>query len=311
MNTLFYDFIIVGAGSAGLSAAQYGARSNLSVLVLEPFLEGGQIQNIISLENYPGIFPAVSGVEFSEAMTKQTLSFGAKIEHATVDSIDKINEKFVVKTKSVIYECSALLIATGAVHRKIGIPGEKEFESKGVSYCATCDGPFFKNRKIVVIGGGDAACDEAMYLSSLSDDVTLIHRRGQLRAQRVLADRILKNPNIKVIFDTNVIEIKGDGVVKSIVLKTNTGEVTDLSVDGVFIFIGMDPRTELVGSVKKDESGYIITNERMETNIPGLFVAGDIRSKPFRQVITACSDGAIAAHCAREYVSEIKNEVYK
>jgi len=312
MNTLFYDFIIVGAGAAGLSAAQYGARSNLSVLVLEPFLEGGQVQNIISLENYPGLFPAISGVQFSETMKNQTLSFGAKIEHQNVVSIDKPNKKFVVKTTKAIYECYALAITTGAAHRKLGVPGEKEFESKGVSYCATCDGPFFKNKKIVVVGGGDAACDEAMYLSSLSDDVTLIHRKGQLRAQKVLAERVLKNPNIKVIFNTTVTEIKGTNMVHSIVLQnTETGKQSERPVDGVFVFIGMNPRTELVENLDTDASGYIITNEKLETKIPGLYVAGDIRAKPFRQLVTACSDGAIAANSAREYISEIKNEVYK
>lgn len=311
MDTNFYDFIIIGAGVAGLSAAQYASRANLSVLVIDPYSEGGQMQQIIELENYPGIYPSISGFEFTKAMVDQTVSFGAVMEHSMVVSIDK-PKNYIVKTKQKSYESYALLIATGAVHRKLDVLGEEKFTSRGVSYCASCDGPFFKNRKIVVVGGGDAACDESMYLATLSNDVTLVHRKGELRAQKSIAERVLKNPNIKTIFNTTVKEIKGDTVVKSIVLtNTKTNEESEIAVDGVFIFVGMIPRTELVDNLQKDSAGYFVTNEKMETAVPGMFVAGDIRSKPFRQVITACADGAVAANSAREYISILKDEVYK
>ncbi|OJF77370.1 MAG: thioredoxin-disulfide reductase [Treponema sp. CETP13] len=312
MENDFYDFIIIGAGVAGLTAAQYASRANLSALVIDPISQGGQVEQIIELENYPGIYPAISGFDFIKAMTEQTLSFGAKIIKDSVISIDKPNDKYLVKTKEKEFESHTLLIATGAFRRQLNVPGENEFVGHGVSYCATCDGPFFKNRRIAVIGGGDAACDEATYLATLSDKVTLIHRKGQLRAQKGIAERVLRNPNITVMFNSIVKEIKGDTVVKSLLLENSkTHEESNFETDGVFVFIGMIPRSELVENLPKDEAGYIITNEKMETKFPGMYVAGDIRSKSFRQIVTACADGAIAANSARSYISELNEEVYK
>lgn len=307
-----YDLIIIGSGPAGLSAAQYGARANLKTLVIENGSTGGQVLNINEFVNYPGVFPAVSGVDFINTMVEQAKSFGAEILTANVSSIDKVKDLFVLKTDKGELKSYTLVIATGAAHRKLGIPGEKELTGMGVSYCATCDGPFFKNRKVVVIGGGDSACDEATYLATLASEVTIIHRKASLRAQKAVADKVLNNPKIKVIFNTVVKEIKGKYKVDELVLEnTETKEESTLKADGVFIFIGMIPQTDLVEMLPKDEGGYIKTNENMETAIKGMYCVGDIRSKLFRQVVTATSDGATAAFSAGLYIRELKNEVYK
>ena len=307
-----YDLIIIGSGPAGLSAAQYGARANLKTLVIENGSVGGQVLNINDFENYHGVFPAVKGSDFINTMVEQAKAFGAEFLQGTVSSIDKIKNQFIVKTDKGELKSFTLVIATGAAHRKLGIPGEKELSGMGVSYCATCDGPFFKNRKIVVVGGGDSACDEATYLATLASEVTLIHRKGTLRAQKAVAEKVLNNPKIKVIFNTVVKEIKGKYKVEEVVLEnTTTGEISSLGADGVFIFVGMIPQTDLVEMLPKDEGGYIKTNESMETAIKGMYCVGDIRSKPFRQVVTATSDGATAAFSAGLYIRELKNEVYK
>ncbi len=312
MAEVQWDFVIIGAGTAGLTAAQYGARSCLKTLIIESELCGGQALNIFELENYPGIYPAVNGGEFIEIMKKQAFDFGAKLEKRRLRSIEKKGNIFYLTSDIDTITCYAVLIATGATHRHLGVPGENEFVTRGVSYCATCDGPFFRNKKIAVIGGGDSACDEANYLSSLSKDVTLIHRRDALRAQRAVADRVLNNPNISVQFNTIVKEIRGDKRVQSILLQdTVTGEERSMEIDGVFIFTGMDPQTQLVNMLPKDDSGYIITDEFMQTSVQGMYCAGDIRAKPFRQLITAAADGAIAAHCAEKYIREFLNEALK
>ena len=310
-----YDFIIIGAGAAGLSAAQYASRAGLKTLVIDQSLPGGQVLNIMHLENYPGLFPSVDGAAFIGSMEEQAKAFGAEIIQTSVSSIDKIGNDFLVNTSSGLYRSLTLLLATGAGHRKLNVPGEKEFEGRGVSYCATCDGPFFRNKNVIVVGGGDSACDEAMYLSTLCSHVTVVHRKSSFRAQKAVADRVLSNPKISVEFNSVVKEIRGDKKVSSIIITQNQGDCTstekEISCDGVFIFIGMIPRTELFEILRKDESGYIVTDEKMATLVPGLFAAGDVRSKPFRQIITAASDGAIAAYQAGLFVREKKNEVYR
>ncbi len=311
METNFFDMIILGSGPAGLSAAQYAARAALKVLVIENGASS-QAFNINKLENYPGLYPAVSGPDFMDAMKTQAVSFGANFRIASINSIDKIGETFTLKTDSETFKSNTVLIATGAEHRKLGIPGETELEGRGVSYCATCDGPFFRNKRIIVIGGGDAACDEATYLSTLSKDVTIIHRKSSFRAQKAVADRILTNDSIKKVFNTVVKEIKGSEKVEAVVVEnTMTGETSEIGADGVFIFVGMIPRSDLVDMLPKDDGGYIITNEKMETPVKGLYCAGDIRSKSFRQVVTATADGAIAADSAGKYIRELKGEIYK
>ena len=290
-----FDYIIIGAGAAGLASAQYAARGGLKTVILEGMAEGGQIMQITELENYPGVFPVVNGIDFIKKMREQAVSFGAKIQTAQVLSIDKIENKFVIKTKNKTFTAPFLCIATGAVHRNLEVPGEKELTGRGVSYCAVCDGPFFRNKKIVVIGGGDSACSEATYLSSISGDVSIIHRRDSFRAQKSVIDKMLA-AGVKPIYDTVVESINGSNKVESVTLKNvKTGETSELKTDAVFIFTGMIPQTELVGMLPKDDAGYLITDENMETSMPGLFAAGDVRSKPFRQIVTAVADGAIAA----------------
>ncbi len=302
-----FDYIIIGAGVAGLASAQYAARGGLKTLVIDLSIPGGQALTIPNLENYPGIFPSMSGADFCNRLSQQAESFGATIIQGEVNSIDKIDGEFKVETNKGSFFGISILIATGAEHKKLGVPGEDKLEGRGVSYCATCDGPFFKNRKIFVIGGGDSACDEAMYLSTLTEQVTLVHRRDSLRAQKAVADRLLSNPKVKVIFNSKVKEIKGENRVQSIELEnTKDGSISEYECDAVFIFAGMNPVTQLVQMLAQDESGYIKTDDNMQTIIPGLLVAGDIRSKSFRQVVTAVSDGAIAAHSAGEYVRNLK-----
>ncbi len=304
-----YDCIIIGAGAAGLTAAQYAARSGLSTLLIDISSTGGQVLNIFTLENYPGIYPSISGQQFIANMTRQTESFGAEIVQQQVKAIDKIGEKFLVTTGEGKIASYAVLIATGAAHKNLGIPGEKAFSGRGVSYCATCDGPFFKGKNILVVGGGDSACEEAFYLATLSDHVTLIHRKKSLRAQKAVAQKILKHATIKTEFSTVLKEIKGSDRVTSVVLENlDSGENREIPMDAVFIFAGMEPRTDLVDMLPKDEGGYIITNYKMETLVPGMYAAGDVRAKPFRQIITAASDGAIAAHQMHEYVHNIKSK---
>ena len=306
METISCDYIIVGAGSAGLASAQYAARAGLRTVVFDPLGPGGQVLQIFDLENYPGVFPAVTGSDFIDTMKKQAESFGARIVQAKIDSIDKIKNTFYVHTEIGEYSSFALLIATGAEHRILGVPGEKELTGRGVSYCATCDGPFFRNKAVVVVGGGDSACTEALYLASLSPHITLVHRKAEFRAQYAVVEKVKNDKNINVKYNTVVKEIRGNGRVQSVLLEdTETGDETELPADAVFIFVGMKARTELFDTLPKDGAGYIVTNEKMETIVPGLYCAGDVRAKPFRQIVTAVSDGAIAAHEAAEYVKSI------
>lgn len=308
MQKDFYDFVVIGAGAAGLTAAQYGARSGLDTLLIDSGETGGQALNISNLENFPGFYPAVKGTTFIKNMKDQAQSFGVEIAQTKVQSIDKIKNKFVIETADGKISAFTVLIATGAAHKKLGVPGENEFNGRGVSYCATCDGPFFRGGKIVVVGGGDSACEEAFYLSSLADSVILVHRREELRAQKAIQQKIQKAKNISVLFNTEVEKIEGDKKVNGVVLRNNkTGETENIKCDAVFIFVGMNPRTELVNMLRKDEGGYLITNYRMETAVSGIYAAGDVRAKPFRQLITAAADGAIAANQAHAYVTVLKN----
>ncbi len=302
METLSFDYIVIGAGPAGLSSAQYAARSGLKTIVLEGMGAGGQVAQIFELENYPGVFPAVNGFDFVETLRKQAEAFGAQIKQVQVSSIDKKGKDFIIQTKDSIYTAPALCMATGAVHKNLGVPGEEELKGRGVSYCATCDGPFFRNKKIVVIGGGDSACSEAIYLATLSKDVTIVHRRNEFRAQKALVDKMLK-AGVKPVYDCIVKKINGQNKVEGITLENvKTGKTSELECAAVFIFAGMAPQTDLVDMIKKDISGYIMTDENMQTSIPGLYAAGDVRSKPFRQIVTAVSDGAIAANAAKEFI---------
>ncbi|MDD3980725.1 MAG: thioredoxin-disulfide reductase [Spirochaetia bacterium] len=307
-----YELVIIGGGAAGLAAAQYGARANLSTLVIEEMAPGGQALLIDQLENYPGILEPVAGFDLAEIMKTQAERFGAEFITASVEKMEKGKNFFQVSTSEGLVKAEAVILATGAKHRHLGIPGEEAFSGRGVSYCATCDGPFFKDKKILVVGGGDAACDEAMYLAKLSDKIVMIHRRDRFRAQKALAERVLANSSIDVRFNTVALEIKGGQKVESVVLKNlESGKSEEEAFDAVFVFIGSDPNVSLVPDAAKDESNSIVTDDRMATNIPGLFAAGDVRVSPFRQIVTACSDGAVAAHAASQYIDEIRGAAYR
>ncbi|MDR3145466.1 MAG: FAD-dependent oxidoreductase [Treponema sp.] len=313
MVTPDFDLIIIGAGPAGLTAAQYGSRASLDVLVVEQLAPGGQALNIEVLENYPGIIPEKSGYDFSEDLRRQAEKFGANFLTETVVSLRKAGDLFTLDLgngeKRSAY---AVILATGTKHHTLNIPGEAEFYGRGVSYCAVCDGPFFKGKKILVVGGGDTACDEAQYLSRLSSRVILIHRREKFRAQKALAERVLRNPAIEVRFNTRLLEIRGEKQVAAAVLeRLDRGETYEETAAAVFIFAGASPQTSLVPELKTDENGYLVTDQTMAGSLPGLFVAGDVRATPFRQVVVAAGEGAVAAHSAAAYIDALKGEVYR
>jgi len=313
-----HDIVIVGAGAAGLTAAQYAARANLKTLVIEQTATGGQCLQIEGLENYPGFPEPINGYEFTERFEKQARQFGAEFLISSVNRLDKNGEEFTLETSEGTITASAVILATGASHRHLGVPGELELAGRGVSYCATCDGPFFRSRRILVVGGGDSACDEASFLAKLTDEVTMIHRRDRFRAQPALADRVLSNPNISVRFNTVLSEITattntmGIEQVSGVALKrVDTGETDDLPMDAVFVFVGSDPQTQLVPTVPKDEAGYVVTDQQMATAVPGLYAVGDVRATPFRQLVVAAGEGAVAAHAAAQHVEALKGNVYQ
>ncbi|HTX73066.1 MAG TPA: FAD-dependent oxidoreductase [Rectinemataceae bacterium] len=298
-----YDLVIVGGGAAGLSAAQYGARANLRTLLLEETAPGGQALLIDHLENYPGCVEQRSGYDFANAMREQAERFGAEMRTGQVGAVVRRGGGFEIDEEGGRLRSAAVIAATGAEHRKLGVPGEAEFSGRGVSYCATCDGPFFKGKRILVVGGGDAACDEAGFLAKLSDRVVMVHRGPAFRAQKAVAARALGNPNIQVRFNQLVRGIRGDSKVRSVELEhLADGSRYAEEFDAVFVFVGSNPRSALFAEAERDESGYLVADQRMATSVPGLFVAGDLRASPFRQVVVAAADGAIAAHSAAQYL---------
>lgn len=297
------DILVIGAGPAGLSAASYAARAGYSVTAIDQLSPGGQLLLIDEIENYPGL-PLTKGYKLAEDMENQAVLFGAKVEYTALSAIRKEGEgRFIALTDSGEIEAKAVIIATGADHRNLGVKGEEENQGKGVSYCATCDGPFFKGKDVVVVGGGDTALTDAIYLSKIARSVTVVHRRNEFRAQKALQDRLSSCANIRTKLSCNVVEILSDGK-KVVGAKLDTGET--LNADAVFVFVGIVPNSSLFsGFVDLDKNGFIITNGRMETSLGGVFAAGDVRTTPFRQVATAAADGAIAAHSADEYISNL------
>jgi thioredoxin reductase (NADPH) len=312
------DLLIVGAGPAGLTAAQYGARAGLSVLALEQLAPGGQALLIDRLENYPGNIPGAdgelrSGFDFCQDLHRQAETFGARFMIEAAVSLRKTEPYFSVTLgNGETLTAPAVIAATGAKYRTLGIPGEAELYGRGVSYCATCDGPFFKGKRIFVVGGGDAACDEAQYLSRLTETVVLIHRKERFRAQKALAERVLANPHIEVRFNTRMLEIRGEKRVSSVLLeRTDTGKIWEEDAGAVFIFAGTVPQSAWVSGLAADEGGYIITDQTMAASVPGIFAAGDIRAGSFRQVVVAAGEGAVAAHSAAGYIDALKGEIYR
>jgi thioredoxin reductase (NADPH) len=306
------DLVVVGAGAAGLAAAQYGARAGLDVLVLEEMASGGQALVIDNLENYPALSEPVSGFEFTRRMEEQATRFGAELMNVTVSLVRREGPVFTIETDREPIAALAVILATGAKHRKLGAPGEAELAGRGVSYCATCDGPFFKGKRMLVVGGGDAACDEAMYLANLASSVLMVHRRDRFRAQKALADRTLANPKIEVRFSTEVRRIVGEAKVSGVrLVDTAAGREYDEALEAAFIFVGSIPQASMVPGVKLDEAGYVVTDQRMETSIPGLFAAGDVRSTPFRQLVVAAGEGAVAAHAAGQHIEAAHGRAYR
>lgn len=301
-----YDTLIIGSGPAGMTAALYAARSNLKVGLLERGIYGGQMQNTADIENYPG-YERISGPELSEKMYEPLEKFG--VEHLFGHVLEVQVEGAVKKviTEDATLEAKTVILAMGATHRQLGVPGEVEFNSRGVSYCAVCDGAFFREQDLLVVGGGDSAVEEAIYLTQFAKTVTIVHRRDELRAQKIIQDRAFANEKINFIWDSVVEEIKGDSLkVRSVVIKNvKTGQLTEHKFGGVFIYVGLDPMSEAVRNLEiTDTSGWILTNEKMETSQSGIFAVGDIRQKHLRQVTTAVGDGAIAGQQVYHHLME-------
>lgn len=299
-----YEVIIIGGGPAGLTAGLYTSRSRLRTLLIETGLFGGQITTTELIENYPGFPQGINGAELSQMMEEQAKRFGLETVNQEVLEVRLEEDWKVVRTHESDYYSEALIISSGTEYRKLGIPGEDAFIGKGVSFCATCDGAFFKDSRIVVVGGGDSAITEALFLTKFSKEVTIIHRRDALRATKIYQERAFANPKIKFLWNSVIQEIRGDKMVQSILVKNvKTNEVKEFQTDGVFLFVGISPRTQfLKGLVQMDEGGYILTNENGETSVKGIFAAGDCRKKLLRQVTTAVGDGATAAFAAEKYL---------
>jgi thioredoxin reductase (NADPH) len=301
-----YDVIIIGGGPAGLSAGIYTSRSRLDTLLIERGVVGGRITDAELVENYPGFAEGISGAELGQLMQKQAAKYGLNITIAEVTGLELKKDKKVVKTTRGDFNAKAVIIATGSERGKLGVPGEKEVTGKGVSYCATCDGPLFRGKTVAVVGGGNAAISEALYLAKFASKVIVIHRRDQLRATRVLEEKARAEAKIEFLWDTVVESIEGEKALEQLKLRqVKTGKQSSLDVAGIFIAVGLKPSTDfLKGVLPMDEGGYIITNERMETEIPGIFAAGDIRQSSPRQAITAAGDGATAAVNAEIFLSQ-------
>lgn len=307
-----YDLIIIGAGPAGLAAGLYAGRARLNTLIIEKQKNGGQIVITNEIENYPGCLEEETGPSLIDRMVKQTEKFGVDHVFDTVTDIELQGTEKIIKCVNEEYSAKAVIVAAGAHPIPIGCPGEKQFSGKGVSYCATCDAAFFEDLEVYVVGGGDSAVEEAMYLTKFARKVTIIHRRDELRAAKSIQEKAFANPKIDFMWDTVVEEIKGDGIVESMVVKNvKTGETTEIFADeddgifGIFVFIGFKPNSDLFeGKLQMDERKYIITDDDMKTDVPGVFAAGDIRKKSLRQVVTAAADGAIAAVQAGHYIEE-------
>ena len=309
MKQLSFDTIILGGGPAGLSAAIYAARGAVSTAIVDINMLGGQPSNYLELENYPG-FQVVGGFDLMEKFEEHADKFGVqKFPMQEIQSVDLKNKTII--TNEYEFKAGTIIIATGAQPMKLGVPGEKEFVGRGVSYCAVCDGAFYRNKVVAVVGGGNAAVEEAMYLTKFADKVYVIHRRNELRADRIVQERAFKNEKVEFIWDSVVKEIKGDNLVNTVVLENvKTKEISNLAVNGVFPYIGMAPNVELFnGQLEQDSRGFIVADETMATSVEGVFAIGDVRTTPLRQVITAAADGAVGAVYAVKYLETHKEAV--
>ncbi|MBU1087452.1 MAG: thioredoxin-disulfide reductase [Candidatus Omnitrophica bacterium] len=300
---MIYDLIIIGAGPAGLTACLYALRSRLNVLLIDKAMPGGYLGQILELENYPG-FEMISGFELAERMVKQLEKYAYQFKQFDVEKIEKQNDFWTVINGGEKLITKTLIIATGSSPRKLGIEGEAEFVGKGVSYCGVCDAPFFRDKEVVVIGGGNTALEEAIYLTKFVSKVTIVHRREGLRADKILEDRARENKKIQFILNAVCVKISGASIVEQIIIKdVNTGRQQDLKIQGVFVFAGMNPRTEFLNNLlETDKAGNIISDKNLAASQPGVFVCGDCTDITLRQVITACGQGAIAAYSVNKYL---------
>ena len=305
---LLFDVIILGAGPAGFSAAMYSARGNLKTAILDINMFGGQPSNYLEIENYPG-FSTIGGYDLMEKFEEHADKFGIeKFPMVEIQNVDLLPELKVIETLDTVFKAKTVIIATGAQAKKLGIKGEEEFKSRGVSYCAICDGAFYKDKVVAVVGGGNAAVEEGMYLTKFAKKVYIVHRRDELRADKIVQQRAFANDKIEFVFSAVPMEIIGENTVNSLVIKDlKTEEIKTLEVNGVFPYIGFAPNVELFnGQLKQNAQGFIETDETMKTSIDGVYAAGDVRNTPLRQVITAAADGAIAACSAVKYVETIE-----
>ena len=304
MEKLNFDTIILGGGPAGLSAAIYSSRGAVSTAIIDTNMFGGQPSNYLELENYPGA-KLVGGYDLMEKFEEHADMFGVnKFPMQEIESVDLKNK--IIKTKEYEFSAKTIIIATGAQPTKLGVKGEKEFTGRGVSYCAVCDGAFYRNKIVAVVGGGNAAVEEAMYLTKFADKVYVIHRRDELRADKIVQERAFKNEKLEFVWDSVVKEIQGENLVNNVVLENvKTGKISNLNVNGIFPYIGITPNTEYFnGQLQQDAYGFIITDETMQTSIDGVFAVGDVRKTPLRQVITAASDGAVGAVYAVKFIEQ-------
>lgn len=302
-----YDVIVIGAGPGGMTAALYASRSNLSVLMLDRGIYGGQMNNTAEIENYPG-FNSILGPELGEKMYASATQFGAEYAYGTVSDVIDHGTYKTVKTDEGEYETKAVVIATGAEHRHLNVPGEDQYSGMGVSYCAVCDGAFFKGREVAVIGGGDSAVEEGLYLANLASKVTVVHRRDQLRAQKILQRRAFANDKMSFVWNAQVESIDGDGQgIKSVKYRDKiTGEEKTLPAEGVFIYVGIEPMTEPFKNLGiLNEAGWIETDETTRTKVPGVFAVGDVRDKHLRQIANAVGEGGLAGQAVFDYLQEL------
>lgn len=309
MQIYDFDVVILGGGPAGLSAAIYASRGAVSTALIDISMMGGQPSNYLELENYPG-FPIIGGFDLMEKFEEHADKFGVqKFPMQEIEKIDLTSSPKVILTKEGEFRAKSVIIACGAQPMKLGVPGEKEFVGRGVSYCAVCDGAFYKEKVVAVVGGGNAAVEEAMYLTKFADKVYVIHRRNELRADKIVQERAFKNEKIEFIWDSVVKEIKGEDLVNTVVLENvKSKEQSNLAVNGVFPYIGMVPNVENIsGQLEQDAGGFILTDETMKTSIEGVYAVGDIRKTPLRQVITAASDGAVGAVYSVKYIESLKD----
>lgn len=303
-----FDVVILGGGPAGFSAGIYTARGNVSTAILDVSMLGGQPSNYLELENYPA-FMKIGGFELMEKFEEHADMFGVqKFPMQEIEFIDLVSSPKIIRTKEVEFRTKSVIIATGAKPMKLGVKGEEEFIGRGVSYCAVCDGAFYKDKVVAIVGGGNSAVEEAIYLTKFASKVYIIHRRDELRADKIIQDRAAKNEKIEFVLNSVVCEIQGQDLVNNLILKnTKTDEMFNLAVDGVFPYIGITPNVENIsGQITQDKAGFIITDETMKTSIDGVFAVGDVRKTPLRQVITAASDGAIAGVYAVKYIESLK-----